>query len=313
MNGALPYGTPAALRAALTERLKRLAASSLFTVTELYRQFAYDRLLTRVFTSDDAQRWILKGATALWARLDTARHSKDIDLARQSTEDLDEAEAAFRTAAGRDVDDFLLFDVGPATPLVGDKGRRFGVVAILGGRPFATFSVDIVTAESMTGQPDRVPPLVQLEIPGLPTVHYLAYPLVDHIADKITACIEPHTRGGTLNVSTRYKDLVDLVLIARSQRPHADGLRRAIRYQAVVRGIGLPTAFSSPGPLWPAGYEAKAAEVSDLGDLGRFAPALALVKRFLDPVLIGTAAGEWDPALSSWTGGDGQLMTRVAP
>jgi hypothetical protein len=304
MNTALPYGSPAALRAALTERLKRLAAASPFTVTELYRQFAYDRLLTRVFASDDELRWILKGATALLARLDVARHSKDIDLACQSTGDPDEAEAAFRTAVGRDAGDFFLFDVGPATPLVGDKGRRFAVVAILGGRPFATFSVDIVTAESMTGRPDPVPPLVQLGIPGLPTVEYRAYPLVDHIADKITACIERHAHNGVLSVSTRYKDMVDLVLLARSQRPHADELRRAIRYQTAFRGIDLPAEFSSPGPLWPAGYEAKAAEVTDLGVLGRFDRALTLVKRFLDPVLNGTAVGEWDPARSTWTGVD---------
>lgn len=305
MNNPLPYGSPAALRAALTNRLKRLAASSPFTVTELFRQFAYDRLLTRVFTGDDAQRWILKGATALLARLDVARHSKDIDLARQSTGDLDEAEAALRTAAERDSGDFFLFDVGPATPLIGDKGRRVRVVAILGGRPFATFSVDIVTAESMTGQPDLVRPLVDLSIPGLPTVDYRAYPLVDHIADKITACPEPHARNGVPNVSTRYKDMVDLVLVARSQRPHAEDLRRATRHQTAFRGIGLPTAFSSPGPLWPAGYEAKATELTDLGELGRFTPALTLVKRFVDPVLDGTAAGEWDPVRSTWSGGDG--------
>jgi hypothetical protein len=127
---------------------------------------------------------------------------------------------------------------------------------------------------------------------------------VDHIADKIAACIESHPHDGVTTVSTRYKDMVDLVLIARSQRPHAENLRQAIRHQAVSRGIDLPIAFSSPGPLWTAGYEAKAAEVADIGDLGRFAPALALVKRFLDPVLNGTGTGEWNPARSRWTGGN---------
>src|SRR5436190_3361606 len=124
MSGPFPYGSPAALRAALTGRLKRLAASSPFTVTELHRQFAYDRLLARVFSAPDAERWVLKGAAALLARLDVARHSKDIDLSWQSTVDLDEAEQAFRAAAGRDVGDFFVFELGAAAPLVGDKGRR---------------------------------------------------------------------------------------------------------------------------------------------------------------------------------------------
>jgi hypothetical protein len=65
-----PYRSPAALRAALTDRLRKLADSSPFTVTEMHRQFAYDRLLARLFSAPDADRWVLKGAAALLARLD---------------------------------------------------------------------------------------------------------------------------------------------------------------------------------------------------------------------------------------------------
>lgn len=172
MTEAFPYGSPAALRAALTNRLKNLAASSPFTVTELHRQFAYDRLLARIFSAPDADRWVLKGAAALLARLDVARHSKDIDLSWQSAADLDEAEQAFRAAARCNVGDFFVFEIGPAAPLVGDKGRRFAVVARLGGRPFAAFSVDLVAGQSMTVSPEAVPPLVALEIPGLLRVDY---------------------------------------------------------------------------------------------------------------------------------------------
>lgn len=144
----------------MTDRLKKLAASSPFTVTELHRQFAYDRLLPRVFSAPDAQRWVLKGAAALLARLEMARHSKDVDLSWQSTVGLDEAERAFRAVAGRDVGDFFVFAIGIATPLVGDKGKRFAVVAMLGGRPFAAFSVDLVAGQSMTATPEAVPPLL---------------------------------------------------------------------------------------------------------------------------------------------------------
>jgi hypothetical protein len=286
----------------LTDRLKKLAASSPFTVTDLQRQFAYDRLLARVFSAPDAERWVLKGAAALLARLDVARHSKDIDLSWQSTVDLDEAEHAFRAAAGLDVGDFFVFDIGPAAPLVGDKGRRFAVVAGLGGRPFAAFAADLVAGQSMTGVPEAVPPLVAVEIPGLLRVDYRAYPLVDHIADKVCACLETHLRvGGNVMVSSRYKDLVDLVLIARTQRPVAAELRQALLSETGRRGIGVPVEFLVPGPLWPAGYEAKAAELPGLGELGRFPAALALVKTMLDPVLAGTAVGQWDPEEVAWT------------
>jgi Nucleotidyl transferase AbiEii toxin, Type IV TA system len=303
MTTAFPYRSPAALRAALTDRLKKVAASSPFTVTDLQRQFAYDRLLARVFSAPDAELWVLKGAAALLARLDVARHSKDIDLSWQSTVDLDEAEHAFRVAAGRDVGDFFVFDIGSAAPLVGDKGRRFAVVAGLGGRPFAAFSADLVAGQSMTALPEAVPPLVAVEIPGLLRVDYRAYPLVDHIADKVAAGLETHVRaGGAVTVSSRYKDLVDLVLIARTQRPVAAQLRRALLSETGRRGVGVPVEFLMPGPLWPAGYEAKATEVPQLGELGRFPAALALVKRMLDPVLAGTAVGRWDPERAAWMG-----------
>src|SRR4051794_40364349 len=176
--------------------VEKLVAASPFTVTELHRQFAYDRLLARVFSAPDADRWVLKGAAALLARLDVARHSKDIDLSWESAVDLDEAEQAFRTAAGRNVGDFFVFEIGPATALVGDKGRRFAVVAGLGGRPFAAFSADVVAGQSMTHVPEAVSPLVELEIPGLLRVDYRAYPLADHIADKVSACLETHARSG---------------------------------------------------------------------------------------------------------------------
>ncbi|HET8662318.1 MAG TPA: nucleotidyl transferase AbiEii/AbiGii toxin family protein [Micromonosporaceae bacterium] len=272
-------------------------------MTELYRQFAYDRLLVRVFSAPDADRWVLKGAAALLARLDVARHSKDVDLSCESTVDLQEAEDAFRAAAGRDVGDFFVFDIAPAAPLMGDKGRRFAVVAGLGGRPYAAFSVDLVAGHSMTAVPESVPPLVAVEIPGLLRVDYRAYPLVDHIADKVAACLETHVRvGGAVTISTRYKDLVDLVLIACTQRPVAAELRRALLSEIGRRGVGLPTEFVVPGPLWPAGYEAKAAEVPQLGELGRFPAALVLVKSMLDPVLAGTAAARWDPVGAAWVG-----------
>src|SRR6185437_16493742 len=129
------------------------------------------------------------------------------------------------------------------------------------------------------------PPLVAVDIPGLLRVDYQVYPLVDHLADKVTACLETHARaGGGAMVSSRYKDLVDMVLIARTQRPVAAAVRRALLSETGRRNVDLPAEFDTPGPLWPAGYEAKAAEVPQLRELRRFPSALALVKTMLDPV-----------------------------
>jgi hypothetical protein len=77
----LPYATAAAFRTALKDRFTAIAKDDRrYTVDELQRQFAYDRVLARLFTSPDADMWVLKGAGALLARLEHARHSKDIDV-----------------------------------------------------------------------------------------------------------------------------------------------------------------------------------------------------------------------------------------
>jgi hypothetical protein len=77
----LPYATPGAFRRALTDRLRAIASPhGVWPLPDLQRQFAYDRLLTRLYLLDDA--WILKGATAMLARRIAVRHTIDIDIYR---------------------------------------------------------------------------------------------------------------------------------------------------------------------------------------------------------------------------------------
>lgn len=298
-----PYRTPVAFRAALTDHLKTMATRSAFTLPELQRQFAYDRLLARVFLAEDAERWVLKGAVSLLARLQTARHSKDVDLAWQEEASLAEAEHVLRMAAMSDLGDFFVFSLGPAGELAAAKGIRLPIAADLGGRRFVAFSVDIVAGLTMTGDADLVPPLVSVNIPGLARPWYRVYPIVDHIADKVSACLETRTRAsGQLVVSTRYKDLVDLVLIAQTQTLEARPLRIAILSQAARRGLPAPGEFSVPDANWASGYAAKSREVSGLDGYRDLASAVRLIKRMLDPVLTGEAVGQWDPGLLRWTG-----------
>ena len=97
------YGSPAAFRAALTSRLQDLARTSRWTLPQLQRQFAYDRLLERLYLTD--QDWIVKGATALLARDIGVRGSLDIDVYRNIARE--EAEIDLRNAAGTDIGDWL--------------------------------------------------------------------------------------------------------------------------------------------------------------------------------------------------------------
>jgi hypothetical protein len=297
----LPYATPAAFRAALTVRLKKLAVESNFAMPELQRQFAYDRLLARAFSSPDADRWVLKGAVSLLARIDISRHSKDVDLAWRPGSDNAEAEQAFRLAVDQDLGDFFFFDLGPAAELADGKGVRMAVRSDLGGRVFSSFSVDLVTGVTMTGHPDRVHALIPLDIPGLVRPDYWAYPTIDHVADKVAACLEVRVRqSGVVVHSTRYKDLVDLVLIGLSETLDAAALGSAIRSELGRRGIAVPPEFMVPESTWAPGYEAKVREVGGLGELMRFEAAIAFVKSIVDHALSNAPHGAWDPALWRW-------------
>ena len=60
------YATPAAFRDALEARLARLANAGPWSYSQLHRQFAYDRLLERLYAHD--RDWVVKGAVALLAR-----------------------------------------------------------------------------------------------------------------------------------------------------------------------------------------------------------------------------------------------------
>src|SRR5271169_4463201 len=116
------YASAAAFRAALEDRLKRLAHEERLDLQRVRRQAAFDRLLCRLFANPDAP-WLLKGGYAMELRLKTARTTRDIDLALKRlpfpSGDWD-ANApnvleALREAGQLDLQDFFTFVVGNAT------------------------------------------------------------------------------------------------------------------------------------------------------------------------------------------------------
>jgi hypothetical protein len=161
MTAADRYSTPASFRRALTDRLKLAARESRWTVPQLQRQVAYDRLLERLYLVDAG--WIVKGATALLARDLGVRGTLDIDLYRQAAREV--AEADLRRAAAADVGDWFRFEIG-AGSVPGNAGLRLPVKSVLGATTWTGFHVDLVASGvRMTGQPEDVPPLARGAIP----------------------------------------------------------------------------------------------------------------------------------------------------
>lgn len=150
----------------------------------------------------------------------------------------------------------------------------------------------------MTGVPDDVPALARVAMPDVEQHGYRAYPLVDHIADKIAAIFQRY--GQTQAPSTRYRDLVDLVAITTSASVPADAQMAALTSELQRRDIPMPGRFDVPiRSLWEPGY-ASAASASLLPVAHDLDEALAIVRPFAEPLFDGGARGAWDPASRAW-------------
>jgi nucleotidyltransferase AbiEii toxin of type IV toxin-antitoxin system len=291
----VPYASARDFERALTDRLANAAASSPHGVPELRRQFAYARLLARLFIRQP-ERWVLKGATCLLARLPLrARHSIDVDLSYEG--DIGSAFSALRDVTDADLGDFFTFDVERGATLGGDTaGIQVRLTAYLGDKIFEVFRVDVVVDRTMTSAPDVIPPLAPVEIPGLRNAAYRAHPIPDQIADKYAAMVG--TYAG--RPSTRYRDLVDLVLIATTQAVSATALHAALVGEHRRRDMTPSLPFSLPSDEWLQGYRKIATTVPGFTVLDT-TEAVEIVSRLVDPVIAGLTRGIWDPGGLEWS------------
>ena len=107
------YSDGVALWAAATDRAKTEAVARGANSGALLRQFVNDRFLARVFHAPDAP-WVLKGGTAVIARVDNARTTKDVDLLGE-LDDIDVALGRLRSAAAVDLGATTSGSSSPAT------------------------------------------------------------------------------------------------------------------------------------------------------------------------------------------------------
>lgn len=297
------YGTPDALWAAIDSRITQLVeADPRLNKSALQRQFGYERFLARIFSVEGD--WVLKGGTALLCRTRSARHSRDIDLFRRQGEVI-EAVAELVRLATIDLGDHCEF-LAEIAEIRDERPERDGarpatikVSGYVGRRRKFEFTVDTVVGSIITAEPEYRVPEPIVTIPGLESPSFRLYPIVDHIADKLCATFE---RFGDRNrPSTRVRDLVDLVVIARSQSMEVSALRRAIDAERSHRGLPPIAEYRTPDS-WRSMYPKAARGVADCVDYQRHEDAVELVGRFVDPVLSGELeGGVWHPDRLAWS------------
>ena len=185
---------------------------------------------------------------------------------------------------------------GAAQPAV--DGLRVVVDAYCGAVKKDSLGVDLVTGSLMTAAPDLVADPV-LDVRGLDAPTLRLYPVVDHIADKLCATQASYGTYGD-RPSSRVRDLVDLVVFARSQDVDGSGLITAVQGEWAHRGLPGEPVFAPPAG-WERQFPQLARKVPAVGDVTSFADALTLVGALLGPVLDGQAAGRrWVAREHSW-------------
>ncbi|RYV51910.1 nucleotidyl transferase AbiEii/AbiGii toxin family protein [Pengzhenrongella frigida] len=303
MTGTGEYRDGVALWSAASAHAKSEAKATGVPSHALLRRFVFDRFLARVF-HDPNSPWVLKGGTAVLARVHDARTTKDVDLLHQLNS-LDAALVALRLATEVKIDDHFRFvitkverSLGGGQPAV--DGFRVSIDAYCGAQKKDSFGVDLVTGSMMTTAPELRAETV-LNLRGLAATQMRLYPVVDHVADKLCATQATYGAEGLLP-SSRVRDLVDLVVFARTQDVNGHELIVAIRAEWTHRSLPGEPVFAPP-THWDRLYPPVARSVRACYGLTTFAAAVAFVTAFLSPALDGSAAGQqWSATNGAWRG-----------
>ena len=125
-------------------------------------------------------------------------------------------------------------------------------------------------------------------------------PILDlnfHVAEKFHACKRMYAERRT---SSRFKDLIDIVLIAHKFPFEFSRLQRAIDATFLARDGSLPTGiFPDPPQDWEQGYKRLASEV---GIATNLRDAFRVASQFINPVVAREFVDSciWDPSRQAW-------------
>ncbi|MCP4085435.1 MAG: nucleotidyl transferase AbiEii/AbiGii toxin family protein, partial [Actinomycetia bacterium] len=205
------YGDAESFRAALEARLRQASTADQY-LARRRRTVAFDRFLARLAVAE-GDAWVLKGGAALEFRMpDRARSTRDIDLALVET--AVPADRLLDDLEGDPFGDHFSFRVTRRRELSEAPDRsvvtRLSIEALIGGRVFERFVVDLVGTDGAPAEPpERVELGKAFAFADLPIVELAVLDLRSHWAEKLSAYLRRYDD----RPNTRVKDLIDLVLL----------------------------------------------------------------------------------------------------
>lgn len=309
----MSYPSWRAAAQAMKEAAKRAVREGrAVSVHDALVQARFDRFLSRVFADGDRSEWLLKGGMGILARVPRSRATRDIDLSSADT-GLDRAIESLAGIAARDLGDHLLFELA-STKETGQGTNQPGIQtrqAIFScrddaGTPLGDIPIDVVVGPAPIGTVEVTAPANVVRLPQ-PLIHhpYRLFPIADQIADKVVATMANF--GGRR--SSRTKDLIDLVVIARTQAVEQDQLRRAITAKRLQSGLPGFDRFTTPEE-WKVSYRKLAAATPLTADLTSLGDAERYVAEWLSPAIQGASSDQPDAV---WQPGRGWLRPDAGP
>jgi hypothetical protein len=263
---AKKFGSAVAFKASLEAHLRKRADEWGTPFSTLQLKFVIERLLARLFRAGNPP-WLLKGGFAMDLRFrPRARTTKDVDLSvplvpvEPGTDLASALGEQLREALDVDLGDYLTYRVGEHRRELTNApqgGARYSCGAVLLGKTYAKFHIDVGCGDAVVGEPDRLVGDDLLQFAGIGPVTALAIPTAQQFAEKVHAYTFPWS--GRLN--TRTKDLVDLVVLIERGLPDPDDIRTALQATFSTRGTHLlPAKLVPPPKEWAADFTLMAHE-----------------------------------------------------
>lgn len=284
---AKTFKSAAEFKASFEARLRTRANQTGVPFKTLQIKFVMERLVARLFRDPDAP-WLLKGGFAMDLRYrPKARTTKDVDLSVSpiSVNGTSELRNLLQDAAAIELGDFLTFRIGEFKAELTNApkgGGRFPCEAVLLGKTYAKFHIDVGVGDALIGEPEVLVGDDFLGYAGIDSASARAIPKPQQFAEKVHAYTYPWE--GRAN--TRTKDLVDLVLLIERGALDPSHIRAALRATFDTRGTHpLPSALSVPPPHWEAEFPTMAEEAGL--STAKYLAAFATLNAFWDANRLG--------------------------
>ena len=252
------YSTANGLRMALEQRLNKISKLSGSDIMRLRRQVAFDRFLARIFHTP-ISGFIAKGGYVLELRMQRARTTKDIDFSfignlNGAWHGKPEGLKQFlQDKVDVEMEDFISFIVGDASLDLENApygGFRFPIEAIMAGRRFCAFSIDIAAGDAWFEPHETVSTHNWFDFAGIPNVCIPVISMEQQFAEKLHSYTQPRDYQ-----NSRVKDLVDIVLMINDNKMNAGRIQEISKVTFKKRDNSIyPPVFADPPKTWRRKY-----------------------------------------------------------